>query len=630
MNKPLNIPVRKSYRIGDKGAVALVLLLLALMLLRALVIVQLTAQVASCPACLGLTALQQDSSMLALLLLFTAASLVFRRYFLQLPWLLLGIVLVLVYAIDLAVLKTLTQRLYLFDVLKFGKEFGAIVDFGGVLLESTNVRIGLILLVPITAVLVFALYPRQQRLRAASIYFVMAIVFAVIGLWQPKTMRYIHNELLQNLISTNLDLGVDTPYSAAFAAQVARDYLSPKAECAPGQNRQPDVIYVVVESLSMHHSALFGGFRDLTPNLDGIAKQYTYFTNFFANGFTTDGGLIALVNGRVPVPAIGRYQSTDAFRGYDKAYGALPDILHHAGYTSHFFTTGDLGFLDKTDWLKALGFDSYEGAEQPFYNGWKRRHFNAAEDKALYQHFLQWLDQQHGSAPSFSMLLTVSTHPPFINPEDESSDEPGVFRYADKQIGMLYTELKQRDFFQHGILLISGDHRSMTPVFAEEIRRFGDSALARTPFIMVSDLPGLPHGVVDSPFQQSDLLPSLTELVQSQACRTSAQGWFLRRNPLPAAYVEHARGDKRDVVDIYFGQHQGDVVLNGDKSRWQGDKPADWQQITLGIHADRIQRGADDENFLDLIISLHRPSASPPTAAQKPNAPAPTTTTENK
>lgn len=630
MKKPLTAAARKPYRFGDKGPLALILLLLVLMLLRAVLIAQLTTQLASCPICLGLTALQQDSSMLAMLLLFTAVSLAFSRYFLQLPWLLLGIVLVLVYAIDLAVLKTLTQRLYLFDVLKFGKEFGAIVDFGGALLESTVVRISLLLLIPITAILVFALCPRQQHLRAASIYFAMAVVFGAIGLWQPKTMRYIHNELLQNLIVANLDLGVDTPYSAAFAAQVARDYVPPTTECAAGQNRQPDIIYVVVESLSMHHSALFGGFRDLTPNLDGIATQYAYFTNFFANGFTTDGGLIALVNGRVPVPAIGRYQSTDAFRGYDKAAGALPDVLHHAGYATHFFTTGDLGFLDKTDWLKSLGFDSYEGAEQPFYNAWKRRHFNAAEDKALYQRFLQWLDQQYGGAPSFSMLLTVSTHPPFINPEDEASDEPGVFRYADKQLGMLYTELKQRGFFQHGILLISGDHRSMTPVFPAEIRRFGDSALARTPLILLSDLPGLPHGFIDRPFQQSDLLPSLAELIQPQACRTSAQGWFLRQNPLPAAYIEHARGDKRDVVDIYFGQQKGAVVLNGDNSRWQGDKPADWQQIALGIHADRIQRGSDDENFLDLIINLHRPPISPSADSQKPSAPAPATTTENR
>lgn len=630
MNKSFDNAARKFRRYAKQGPVWLILLLMVLMLLRALLTAQLTAQVAACSYCLGLTVLQQDSSILALLLLFTAASYVFRSYLLQLPWLLLSIALVLVYGIDLAVIKTLTQRLYLFDVLKFGKEFGAILDFGGALFESTAVKLTLVLVLPTMAILLIALCPRHRSLRTASSYFAMSILLALIGLWQPITMQYIHNEVLHNLIAVNLDNGVDKPYSATFVAQVTHDYAAPASDCTTGQNRQPDIIYVVVESLSLHHSILFGGFRDLTPSLDGIAKQYVYFSNFFANGFTTDGGLIALVNGRVPVPAIGRYQSTDAFRGYDQARGALPDVLHQAGYSTHFFTTGDLGFLDKTDWLKALGFDSYEGAEQPFYNGWKRRHFNAAEDQALYQRFLQWLDMQHSNSPSFSMLLTVSTHPPFINPEDESADEPGVFRYADHQLGMLYAELKQRNFFQHGILLISGDHRSMTPLFLEETRRFGNTALARTPLLIVSDLPGLPHGRIDAAFQQTDFLPSLIELTQTQACRSAAQGWFLRQNPLPAAYITHARGDKRGYVDIYFDQQQGEVVLDGDNSHWQGPKPPDWQQIALGIHADRIQRGVNDENFLDFIINLHQPQPVPVIDPTKPSAPAPVTTTGNK
>ena len=57
-------------------------------------------------------------------------------------------------------------------------------------------------------------------------------------------------------------------------------------------------------------------------------------------------------------------------------------------------TTGDLAFLDKTSWLRSLHFDHFEGAENAFYDGWKRRHFNAAEDKALYLRFLQWMDER--------------------------------------------------------------------------------------------------------------------------------------------------------------------------------------------------------------------------------------------
>lgn len=616
----LNTPIgpsrrKKSRRIGLIAAYASVLFLLLLMLLRASLIVEATTGLAPCPACMGLTVLQQDSTILGLLLACAGLAFLFRLYWLQLPWLIAAAAIIVLYAIDVVVLKTLSQRLYLFDILKFGKELGAISEFAGVFLQTGAGKIALVVAILGLIVLACMLAARPKRARTAIVFLVLAFALVLFGRWQPKTMAYIHYELLQNLITANLDLGVDKQYTPAFAEKVQHDLLPETPACLPGEDQKPNVLFVLVESLSMHHSKLFGGERDLTPNVDTLARDHTYFPNFYANGFTTDGGLIALLTGRVPVPAVGRYQSVEVFRGFDDPKGALPEVMHESGYKVHFFTTGDLGFLDKTSWLRTLGFDAFEGAEQPFYNGWKRRHFNAAEDKALYQRFLQWLDQRQDPAPYFAMLLTVSTHPPFINPETDTADEPGAFRYADKQIGMLYDELKKRDFFRNGILLISGDHRSMTPLFGEEQKRFGDSALARVPLVVATDLP-IARGAISDSFQQTDLLPSLTDLNRAQACRTTTQGWFLREKPIAPSYVEHARGDKRDRVDIYFGDpknpQRGEIVLDGDGSRWLGDKPADWQQIMLRVAADRIARGADAENFLDYMIDLRKPVDTKP------------------
>jgi lipoteichoic acid synthase len=613
----LNSPIRpfrrpNPRRIGLIAAYGSIVFLIALMLLRAWIIFDTTNGLATCAACMGATALQQDSTILAMLLACVALSFFFRRYWLQLPWLLFAAAILVFYAIDLIVLKTLSQRLYIFDVLKFGKEIGAISEFAGVFLQTPTGKIALAIAILGIVLVLCMLAARPTRPRVTATLLAMAITLGALGQWQPTTMAYIHYELLQNLITANLDLGVDKPYSAEFTARVKRDLIPETPVCAAGENKRPNVIFVLVESLSMHHSQLFGGERDLTPNIDALARQNTYLPNFYANGFTTDGGLIALLTGRAPVPAVGRYQSVQVFHGFDDPEGALPELLHESGYNVDFFTTGDLGFLDKTAWLRSLGFDAFEGAEQPFYNGWKRRHFNAAEDKALYQRFLQWLDQRQESSPYFAMLLTVSTHPPFINPETDAADEPGAFRYADKQIGMLYDELKKRDFFRNGILLISGDHRSMTPLFATEQKRFGDSALARVPMAIATDLP-IQHGAISNAFQQTDLFSSLDDLTKPQACRTSSRGWFLREQPLPPSYVEHARGDKRDRVDIYFGDdasnpRRGEILLNGDNTRWLGDKPADWQHIMLRVATDRIARGANAENYLDYIIDLRKPT----------------------
>jgi lipoteichoic acid synthase len=202
-----------------------------------------------------------------------------------------------------------------------------------------------------------------------------------------------------------------------------------------------------------------------------------------------------------------------------------------------------------------------------------------------------------------------------VNPENGHTDEPGVFAYADKQIGALFSELSQRHFFDNGILLISGDHRSMTPLFAAEQAKFGDSAMARVPMVIATNLP-IQRGALRGAFQQTDLVSSLDGLASPHACRLDDRGLFLSDPPTPPTYVLRARGDKRDHLDVYFRgtdgtSKEGGILLDGDDSRWLGDKPADWQQIMLRVAEDRIERGGDTENALDFIINLHFPPASP-------------------
>jgi hypothetical protein len=604
---------RTPRRLGLHIAWISIAAILVLIALRGLVVWRVMIGIAPCPACMGATAMQQDCTLLGIFLGCAACAFVFRAYLLQFPFLAISAALFVVMAIDTLVLLTLTQRLYVFDVLKFGKELGAIVQFARLFLASTAGKISAVLAIGACVLIACLFAPRPRRPKPAFALVLLGAVSLAFGSWRPSTMSYIHYELLQNVLAANLELGVNQPYTAGFAEQVKRDLKPQTPICVDrgGEISHPNILFVLEESLSMHHSELFGGVRDLTPHLDSIARKYTYLPDFYANGFSTDGGLISLISGRPPIPAVGRYESTEAFKGFDSPAHALPDVLHNAGYDVNFLTTGDLGFLGQEAWMRNLHFDHVEGAENPFYDGMKRRHFNAAEDKALYQRFLQWMDARTDAAPWFAMLLTVSTHPPFINPETEQTDEPGVFKYADTQIGVLFDELNRRHFFDNGILLISGDHRSMTPLFAQEQIRFGDSAMARVPMVIATNLP-IARGALAGSFQQTDLVPSIDHLTNAHSCRTDAQGLFLSEPPVAPKYVVHARGDKRGRLDIYFKgtdgtEREGNIILNGDASRWIGDKPDDWQQIMLRVEADRVARGSDKENALDYLIDLYFP-----------------------
>ena len=130
----------------------------------------------------------------------------------------------------------------------------------------------------------------------------------------------------------------------------------------------------------------------------------------------------------------------------------------------------------------------------------------------------------------------------------------------------------------------------MTPLRPGELQQFGERAFSRVPLIVVGDV--MMPKVVDAAFQQTDLLPSLRDLLGERVCTTPFQGLLLRPSPLPPQYIVHARGDDRDRIDVYgsnnalWGFH-----TNGDSSRWIAEPPPNADQISAWITA----RRADSE-----------------------------------
>ncbi|HET6604884.1 MAG TPA: LTA synthase family protein [Xanthomonadaceae bacterium] len=574
---------------------------------RAWLAASVMAHLTGCFACSLVQALANDAwlvaSAWALLALVRAAPHVAVRV----PVLVLVLLLALAMTADLAILATLNMRLYLADVFKFGGEAGAITDFVEVLLGSERRW----MVLGVAACLLLggaALFDRTRSRGAAVALGVLAACaagFAAIG--GRAHPSYIHDETFDNLLALHRAQAVNAPYSPERTRQLLAA-PPPALHCEPGQGRRPDIVLLLVESLSSYHSALHGG-ADLTPQLDAIARGHSWFPEFHASGFTTDQGLIALLNGRVPVPAVGRYGSLDAFGGFVHDPGAAPFVLERHGYSTHFFTTGDLGFLDKPTWLRGIGFDHYEGAEHPFYAPWPRGAFSAAEDRALYQRFEQWLDaRQDTRAPYFAVLLTVQSHPPFLDRESGRVDEESAFRRVDAAAGRFVRALQGRGFFEHGLLLITGDHRSMTPLRAAQYQAHGMREFARVPMI-VAGQSGLPPGAVSGAYAHTDLLPSLEQLVSERSCHRRDQGRFLRPDPQPPAWVLHVRGSPRDRVDAYVGDVSASFRMAGDDSGWVGEPPPHAEAIAAQIHRERIAQGQlqGDIPALLRLLGLKRP-----------------------
>jgi phosphoglycerol transferase MdoB-like AlkP superfamily enzyme len=396
--------------------------------------------------------------------------------------------------------------------------------------------------------------------------------------------EYIHDYAFKNLLQVNLEADPGRAYSAA-AWKHAASASGLATQCEAGLSQRPSVIVLVVESLSTYHSHLLSGLHDDTPNLDRLAQAASYFPDFRANGYSTEGGLIALLTGRAPIPTAGRLGSAMAFVDVE---GDFHRRLREHGYRSLFFTSGRLDFGERDRWLAAIGIEYAEGADHPFYAGMARGPFDAASDGALFDRFLQW-HARAGAQPFMATILTVSTHPPYVG-ADGRPDEAQRFREVDRQIARFAGALGARGFFRAGVMVIVGDHRAMTPISDVEQRRLGDAEV-RVPAVILGSS-GLARGAIAGNMQQTDLIPSLAHLMFERSCRNEWQGRFLGENPQPARYVVHADPMRRNHVIAVEGNARYTLALDGDDTHWRTapPRPQDADRLREEVNRERMSR----------------------------------------
>lgn len=553
-----------------------------------------------CDGCLVISTVQHDLALLTMFLVATAFWIGLPRY---MGWLALLIQggLFLIITTDLVTLAEFGMRLSWRDVIKFGGEPGAIAGYLGAKLTTTT---GIFWLVGIGVLL----SSWMGHLRAAryldqrGIIGTMIAAAACFSLYTlPTAAHHPLPWLYRNVAEVNLPSGVDQVYSKAYRSHVLAAYKPPPLICTQGRGLRDNVIIVIIESWSWYHSKDRLGVMNATPNLDRLARHGTVWTRFFSNGFTTDHGLIALLGGAVPLPPVNRYHSLEGYTGFAALPDSLPRRLAADGYETRFFTTGDLGFMNKGQWLKRLGFHGVEGDDHPFYQGAQRFAFNAAHDGWLYDRFLNWLDHEApGKRPYLAVLETVTTHPPFVDPATGRQDERAAFRFADAQVARFVETLNKRGFFKDGLLILTSDQRALSPLRAAEVEAFGSAAPALAPLIMLGRLfDG--GGQVTTAAQMADIPASLDYLLTDRCCQREGHGNLFTQPPQPPRCILRPQGDQRDIIDVYCGTQHAQIRLDGDATRVISRILPAAETLVEQINVQRIRSGARNIEFTHIM-----------------------------
>ncbi len=334
----------------------------------------------------------------------------------------------------------------------------------------------------------------------------------------------ITNYYIGDLIGSALRRAHITPEDIAFVETriASRSQHTPNkyTGIAKGKN----LIFLQIESLDAGVIGQKIGDKEVTPNLNKLAKEGLYFDNYYTQigpGNTADAEFVTLTS---------LYPLTNTVAFVDFAHNtfhSLPNVLVANGYHTYALHGDVPNFWNRANIYPGLGYENQiskadfteteEGFETLDDDDFLRE---TAEKMSTFTH------------PFMATAITLSSHTPFIVPEkyhelvfpaDTTLTEKQQaylhsVHYVDAAIGAFIADIKKRGIYDDSVIAIFGDHGSFTDTEAQR-----SIALNKTPrgltnsqvplIILSKDLNKTLRGKNATPGSHLDLFPTIANLL---------------------------------------------------------------------------------------------------------------------
>ena len=275
-----------------------------------------------------------------------------------------------------------------------------------------------------------------------------------------------------------------------------------------------NVVILIVESLAREYVGFYNSYPCHTPFLDSLISHSLTFSQSYANGRKSIDAMPSILSG-IPMfvePFILTSYSLNNVSG-------IAGELGKVGYSTAFFHGAENSSMGFQAFARSTGFAQYYGRTE--YNADPR--FNGDDDFdgtwAIWdEEFLQFYAQQLATMPQpfCTALFTATSHHPFVVPQryrqrfhQEGHPMYTCIRYVDHALQHFFHTASQMPWYQNTIFVITADHTNHTerPEYATPLGNYS------VPIIIFDPSATLPRGVSDVVAQQTDIMPTLLNLV---------------------------------------------------------------------------------------------------------------------
>lgn len=278
-----------------------------------------------------------------------------------------------------------------------------------------------------------------------------------------------------------------------------------------------NVVVFIMESMSAEHSAYLcpevyadREVKGFTPFLDSLMQNGLVFKRMYANG-TRSIQAMPSVLGSLPsfrTPFVLMPQSLGESR-------QLPAMLADKGYATLFFCGSEHGSMGFGAYARSAGVERLVSRED-----YEARHGTGDFDGywgIWDEPFLQFMGEELAATPKpfFATLFTLSSHHPFVVPEQYAATLPDGYTrihkgvaYDDQAFRRFFHRFGGEEWFRRTIFVFVADHVS-SEKFAEKTRSYPEN-MHIVGFIHTPD--GALQGEVREVTQQLDIMPTVLGL----------------------------------------------------------------------------------------------------------------------
>jgi len=339
--------------------------------------------------------------------------------------------------------------------------------------------------------------------------------------------------------------------------------------------QKKNVVLFILESFSKEHSAyycpdLYPDGEGFTPFLDSLMQEGICFSNAFANGRKSIDALPAIL------ASIPSYKKPFVLMPVSLGkMEALPKILSKNGYDTYFFCGAERNSMGFESFAMLSGIKNMISRED--YE--KRCEVSKLTVEPYWgvfdMPFLQFMasEMKQFQPPFFATVFNLSSHHPFVVPEDYADKLPKGFTkihqcvaYSDLSIRYFFDAIKNEPWFNNTIFVFVADHVSSEVYGAETRTAKGNSAILYFIYTPENNITGTYHEVT----QQIDVMPTLLGLLHyKDPYFAFGRDFFNERQTLPFAtnFVGQTFQGISDSLLIYFDGYATPAIYHFEDCR---------------------------------------------------------------